>query len=749
MAPTQVKTEHSQLGTPQVRTTQTHHRSCHFCEAICGLIIEHDGHQVLSIKGDPEDPLSKGHICPKAIALRDFHHDPQRLRKPLVRDGKDWKEVSWQQAYCEVVLGLNRVRDKHGNHAVATYLGNPTVHSYGAMLFLPFLGRALASRNRYSATSVDQLPHHLVASLMYGHANLLPVPDIDRTMHMLILGANPVVSNGSMMTAPGMRDRLQGIQKRGGQVIVVDPKRTQTARLADAHHFINPGSDALLLAAILQVIFANGLESCPTRQPYIKHVQQLQEVVQAVTPEEAARATGIARHEIERIAIEFATAERAVCYGRFGVSTQAHGGVCQWLIHALNLITGNFDRPGGLMFPTPAVNLVGKKSTRKNFGRWQTRVRSLPEFDGQFPVAALAEEILTPGKGQIRALITHAGNPVLSTPNGRQLERALQDLEFMVCIDPYLNETTRHADIILPPACGLENDGYDLAFQALAVRNVAKYWPALFPPSQHARHDWQILQELSYRLHRPSGSLWKRLQGHIAKRIPRWLTPTRMLSLGLFLGPYASWRNGCHETVNLKNLKRQPHGIDLRALQPRMPDALRHPDRKVDAAPSVFCKRLAEIANASPQRVSTFPTEDVSGPPQFALISRRHLRGNNSWMHQFPTLIKGKPRCTIQMSPTDAKQLQFVDQQLLRVRSRVGEIDLPLELCVEIKPGVISIPHGYGHNRPGMRIPVAEANAGASINDLSDELLIDKLTGTAAFSGQFVTVESIPPIISL
>ena len=463
--------------------TQTSFRSCNLCEAICGLTIEHDGKQVVSIKGDKDDPLSRGHICPKAIALQDIHADPDRLKTPVRRTENGFEPISWEDAFDLVESKLTQIREQHGDDSVALYLGNPTVHNSGALLFQKYLKRSLNTRNRFAATSVDQLPHHLAASLMFGHGLMIPIPDIDNTDSMLMLGANPAASNGSLMTAPDVKNRLKAITKRDGKVVLVDPRRTESAKLVTDHHFIRPGTDAFLLAAILNRLFQNDAVNLGRLNSFTKGVEQLKNAFAEFTAQNVSQITGMDSATIENIADEFATAKRAVAYGRMGVSTQPHGGLCHWLINAINLVTGNLDRTGGQMFAKPAVSLVGKSGTTHEFGRWKSRVRGLPEFEGDLPVAVLAEEILTPGKGQIKALVTSSGNPVLSTPNGVQLEQALEQLDFYVAHDIYINETTRHADLILPSPSGLETDHYDFVFLAIAVCNVAKYCLLYTSPS--------------------------------------------------------------------------------------------------------------------------------------------------------------------------------------------------------------------------------------------------------------------------
>ena len=716
--------------------TETAFRSCNLCEAVCGLTIEHDGQQVVSIKGDKDDPLSRGHICPKAIALQDIHADPDRLKTPVRRTENGFEPISWEDAFDLVESKLMKIRQEHGDDSVALYLGNPTVHNSGALLFQKYLKQSLNTRNRFAATSVDQLPHHLAASLMFGHGLMIPIPDIDNTDYMLILGANPAASNGSLMTAPDVKNRLKAITKRGGKVILVDPRRTESAKLATDHHFIRPGTDVFLLAAILNCLFENknGAVDLGRLSSFTKGVDQLKEAVAEFTPQNISKITGIDAATIETIAAEFATAKRAVVYGRMGVSTQPHGGLCHWIINGINLVSGNLDRSGGQMFAKPAVSLVGKSGTTHEFGRWKSRVRGLPEFEGDLPVAVLAEEILTPGKGQVKALVTSSGNPVLSTPNGVQLEQAFEQLDFFVAHDIYINETTRHADLILPSPSGLETDHYDFVFLALAVRNVSKYSPQIFAPAAGSMYDWQIMKELALRLMPKPTGIAGRLRTGIQKRILRWLTPDRMLDLGLKIGPYGIFRKG----LSLKQLKANPNGIDLGELQPVLPAGLRTTDKKIDAAPQVYVSHLKQAV--IPQLKAA--TESQPKANEFSLIGRRHLRSNNSWMHNSKRLVKGADRCTLMMHSNDAQTLNLVDGAPVAISSSVGSVKAPLEITDEIMPGVVSLPHGYGHHRPKTKLSVATEHAGVSINDLTDDKIVDNLTGNAAFSAQTVRIEA-------
>ena len=711
--------------------THTHFRTCSLCEAMCGLAIEVDGPRVVSIRGDVDDVFSHGHICPKAVALQDLHDDPDRLRRPIRREGSEWHEIGWDEALDLTADRLAGVQRAHGPSAVAVYQGNPTVHNYGAILYGQLLQGALRTRSRYSATSVDQLPHMLASLLMFGHQLLLPVPDLDRTSFFLMLGANPLVSNGSLMTAAGVERRLRALRARGGRLVVVDPRRTETAAMADTHLAIRPGTDALLLLALLEVVFAEGRARPGRLEPVLDGLDDVKAVARDFPPERVADATGIGAVEIRSLARAFAESPAAVAYGRVGVSTQEFGGVCQWLLNVLNAVTGNLDRPGGSMFARPAVDLVALGDLlgqRGHFDKGRSRVRGLPEFGGEWPVAALAEEIETPGEGQVRALVTIAGNPILSTPNGARLDRALGGLDFMVAIDPYLNETTRHAHVVLPPVSPLERDHYDLAFHVLAVRNTAKYSPALFTPPSDARDDWEILAGLARRLAREGPrSLLASALGSVAAR----LGPRGLLALLLRAGPYGLGLRPWGRGLTLRALEKAPHGIDLGPLVPCLPGALRTAGRRVLLAPAPL------VAGAAPLRARLRAPPSMAG---LSLIGRRDLRSNNSWMHNSARLMKGRDRCLLLMHPGDARERGLTDGERVRVRSRAGEVEAALRVTDEMRPGVVSLPHGWGHDRPGARLRVAAERPGVSFNDVSDEQDTDTLCGTAVLNGLRVEV---------
>jgi anaerobic selenocysteine-containing dehydrogenase len=695
----------------------THYRACHLCEAICGLVIETAGEEIVSIKGDPDDPLSRGHICPKAVALRDIHEDPDRLRRPLQRvvdeQGQShWEEISWEQALDTTAARLVEITRRDGVHALGIYLGNPSVHNYGMMTHQGNLFRHFRTNNRFSATSVDQLPHHLASLWLFGHKSLFPIPDIDRTDYVLMLGANPIASNGSIWTVPDVKKRIKALKARGGKLVVIDPRHTETAALASEHHFISPGTDALLLLAVLNTIFAEDLAKLHHLAAFTTGLEEVALSIAHFTPEFAADHTGISADDTRRIARELALAETAICYGRMGVSTQAYGALCQWLIQLINIATGNLDRPGGSLFTLPAVDQVSTSSPG-GFGRHHSRVRGLPEFDRELPAAAMAEEITTPGEGRIRALFTGAGNPVLSTPNGRQLDEALEQLEFMVSLDPYLNETTRHADIILPPTSPLEHDHYDIAFHINAIRNTVRFNEPVFEAPQGSLHDWEIFSELG-----------KRVATLLGVEPQPAVPPDQIIDLGLQMGPYSQ------QYLSVAKLRENPSGIDLGPLQPQLPERLHTRDK------IIRCNTPEPLADLERLR------HEFSRPHhgQLKLIGRRHVRSNNSWMHNYRRLVKGRDRCSLLMHPDDMDRRDISDGATVSISSRVGALEVTVEASNEIMPGVVSLPHGYGHNRDGIRMAIARKHAGVSCNDLTDELALDALSGNAAVNGVLVTV---------
>ncbi|WP_339501965.1 molybdopterin oxidoreductase family protein [Pseudomonas silesiensis] len=697
-------------------TKTLHHRACHLCEAICGLTIETtevEGRvQITSIKGDAQDTFSRGHICPKAVALQDIQNDPDRLRQPMRRVGSEWLPIEWEDAFDLVAERLAAIQERHGQNAVAVYQGNPSVHNYGLMTHSNYFLGLLKTRNRFSATSVDQLPHHLTSHLMYGHGLLLPIPDIDHTDFMLILGGNPLASNGSIMTVPDVEKRLKAIQARGGKVVVVDPRRSETAAMADQHLFVRPGGDAALLFGLLNTLFAEGLTH-DSHLP-VDGLEEVRAAVKGFTAEAMSPLCAVPAEQIRQLARDFAAAPTAVCYGRMGVSTQAFGTLCHWLVQLINLVTGNLDRVGGALCTEPAVDLVASTSGG-HFNLWQSRVSGRPEYAGELPVSALAEEMLTEGQGQVRALITVAGNPVLSTPNGRQLEQALDGLEFMVSVDLYINETTRYADLILPSTSALENDHYDTTFNMFAVRNVTRFNRAILAKPEGALHDWEIFVGLA-----------KAFAAKTGKELKPTIPPAQMIDRGLRAGLYG---DASQHRLSLATLFDHPHGVDLGPLKSNLAPRLKTANQRVQAAPAAI---LADLARFAALQVPAFD--------ELLMIGRRHVRSNNSWMHNYHRLVKGKPRHQLLMHPDDLASRGLNDGQRVRVSSRVGVIEVEVLGSLDMMKGVVSLPHGWGHARPGVQMTIASGQPGASANDLTDECQLDELSGNAALNGVPVTV---------
>ncbi len=759
-------TSAAEAGTPPQEVL--HHRTCPLCEAGCGLELTVRDDTVVRIRGDRDDPFSRGFICPKGSALHRLHADPDRLRRPLLRRGSDpgsasWEEVGWDDAFAVVEERLRGVIDRHGRDAVAVYLGNPSIHSLGPTLFNGPLIKALGTTNVYSASTVDQMPKHVSSGYLFGNPLLIPVPDLDRTDHLLILGANPYESNGSLCTAPDFPGRLEAIRARGGKVVVVDPRRTTTAQHADQWVPIRPGTDAHLLVAMVQVLFSEGRVELGALAPIVSGVDEVAAAVAPFTPEAVAPVTGIDPETTKALARELAAAPTAAVYGRIGTHTVAFGTIAAWAVDVLNALTGNLDRPGGAMFSTPAHDRGPGPGKGRGFtiGRRHSRVRGYPEVRGELPVAALAEEITTPGDGQIRALVTVAGNPVLSTPNAAALEQALGQLELMVSVDPYRNETTRFADVILPPPSPLERSEYHLAFYNMAVRNTAAWSPPLFPavgPQEHeilgrlaliatgpdAGSDPAVLDRLLLEgalraaVEAPDSPVADRSVEQLLALVtadPARTTPDHLVDVMIRTGAYGDWFGTVPGGLSLDVLAASPHGIDLGPLVPRLPAALRTPSGTVELAPTAV---LADLA-----RLRTALAGPLADPDGLLLVGRRHLRSNNSWMHNVDVLARGRFRCTLQVHPDDAHRLGLVDGGSAEVRSRVGCLVAMVEVTDSVSRGVVSLPHGWGHDRPGAPFTVAGQRPGVNTNVLTDHELMDPLSGNAVLNGIPVTVRAV------
>lgn len=697
---------------------------------MCGLAITTNGNEIVSIRGDEKDPLSRGHICPKAIAIQDLYNDPDRLKYPVRPIKGGWERIGWQEAFDEIKTRIKQIRKAYGHDAMAIYYGNPMAHYHGTVLFLGFLLKALKTKNRFSASSVDQLPLMMACYLMFGHQFLFPVPDIDRTDYFILIGANPAVSGGSIMTAPGIARRIKKIQKRGGKVVVIDPVYTKTASLADRHLFITPGTDALLMLALINTVFAEELTDPGRPGSLCDGIETIRTAVSQFTPEDIADQTGITANDIRMLAREFCSAKSGVCYGRLGSCTQEFGTITSWLILAFNIITGKMDQTGGFMFPTPAhdfVHMSALINEKGRIGRHKTRVRGLPDFGGEFPVAAMAEEMLTEGPGQIRALICLAGNPVLSVPNGRLVEKAFKNLDFMVAMDWYVTETSRHANIILPPTNMLEHEHFPTMANIAGVRNVVRYSPKVFEPAADTRHNWQILKELALRVEeRP-----------LMRAALRLVTPERLLKPGLRFGPHGAGFWPKNSGLTLAKVARAEHGLDLGPLRPSLPKRLFTKNKRIDLAPSLFIKELDQL--------KTYQQKGGFGPSgefDLLLIGRRNLMSNNSWFHNIERMRTTTNRCTLWINTDDAKDRGITNKERVKVSSRVGSIELEAQVTDRIMPGVVSIPHGWGHDLSGIRLSVAANDPGVSVNHITDNERLDTLCGNAVFSGVPVRVDT-------
>lgn len=724
------------------------YRTCPLCEATCGLEITINGGNVGRIRGDRDDVFSHGFICPKGSTLGKLHSDPDRLRSPMVKRNGSWHQASWDEAFAEIETRLLPIIEEHGRDSVAMYLGNPNTHNLSSGLYLRPLIKAVATKNLFSASTVDQMPKHVTCGLMFGNPDLIPVPDIDRTDYLLMLGANPYESNGSLATAPDWPGRMQAIRERGGKVVVVDPRRTKTAEAADEHLAIRPGTDAAFLLALLHVLAAEDrLADLPA------HVRGLEEVVaasQGFGPAQVADWCGIDAATIRRLALELADAPTGVVYGRLGTHATRYGTLASWIADVINAATGNLDRPGGAMFPLPAISTPRSRAGGRGWrmGRSRSRVGGHPEVRSELPASAMAEEIETEGPGQVRAMITVAGNPVRSTPNSERLDRAMRGLEFMVSLDPYLNETTLHADVILPPPAALERSHYDVAFYALAVRNVANYSPPVLDRPADQPDEWETILRLASLLMGSSATPEQVNEAIVSEQIQKVVAnpaspafgvdtgivfdeladrsgPEKLLDLRLRSGPYGDGFGSNPDGLSLQKLIEQPHGIDLGALQPRLPLAVDTESGMVELAPAVLVEDVARLRSEL----------DRGHDGGMLLVGRRHVRSNNSWMHNVDVLVKGKERCTLQMHPDDASAAGVADGETVVVRSRVGGVEVPVEVTDGIRRGVVSLPHGWGHDAAGSKLSVASARPGTNSNVLTDEAVLDPLSGNAMLNG--------------
>ena len=746
----------------------THYRTCPLCEATCGLEVTVEDTTVVRIRGDQDDVFSKGFLCPKGTALKGLHHDPDRLRQPMIRRGEvgaedAFEEVTWDEAFAEVERLVTEVTDAHGRASFGAYAGNPNAHSHGNGLFLSSALKAMGTRHLYSASTVDQMPKHVSSALMFGLPSMMPVPDVDRTDLLVMAGANPWASNGSLATAPDFPGRIKAVQERGGKVVVIDPRRSRTAEEADQHLFIRPGTDSHLFCAILRTLISEGLTDVGRLGDTLNGVDQIEALVEPFTPELVAGITGIDADTIVGLARDIAAANSAAVYGRIGVHTTRFGTISAWAVDVIAALTANLDEPGGHMWPlAPHARRESTKPGGRGFslGRWSSRVRELPEALGELPVATMADEMLTEGEGQLRALVTFAGNPARTTPDTDRLEQGLAGLDAMISVDPYLNETTKFANVILPPPTQLERSQYDMAFYGLSVRNIANYSPPLFAPegpseveilsrlalifSGQGDADTGVIAQLmidgflSKEIARAGSPIEGRDQAEIEAMLDGDSGEDRLLDAMLRTGPYGEGFGADPDGLSLQKLIDNPHGIDLGALQPRLPNMLKTASGKVELAPETIVADIARLRTdleaASANGTAT------SGDGGLLLVGRRHLRSNNSWMHNVEVLVKGKERCTLQLHPDDAANLGLTDGQSARVASASGAVVAPVEVTDSVMAGVVSLPHGWGHDVDGIAMAVAEAHPGANSNVLTDASPLDAPSGNAVLNGIPVTV---------
>ncbi|HQS01265.1 MULTISPECIES: molybdopterin-dependent oxidoreductase [unclassified Polaromonas] len=731
-----------------------HHRICPLCEACCGLELKVSDGKVISIRGHDSDVFSAGYICPKGVALKDLHEDPDRLRTPLIKRDGQFVPASWDEAFTEIERRLPPILAQHGRQAGAISVGNPSAHKIGLLLYFSRLAKALGSRNVFSASTLDQMPKQLSSGLMFGHWLSIAVPDLPRCDFLLVLGANPLASNGSLWTVPDFKGKAKAMQARGGKLVVIDPRRTETAAMADAHHFIRPGADVFLLLGLVHTLFDEKLVRLGRIAPLIHGVDAVEAAVEAFSAEVVAPRCGIAAETIRSLARQLAATPRAAVYGRIGTCTQEYGTLASWLVDVLNVLTGHLDEPGGAMFPKAAAfahNTAGQPGSGRGIstGRHTSRVSGAPEVFGELPMTCLAEEIETPGPDQVRALITVASNPVLSSPNGARLARALDSLDFMVSLDIYVNETSRHADVILPGPSPLEDMHYDVAFPQFSWRNHARYSAPVFAAPEEQPAEWETLLKLAAIVQgqgaqTPAREIDDRYFAEDAKKLfgeqaaavidatQGLHGPDRLLELALRTGPYGDQFGREPEGLTLAKVRAAPDGIDLGELQPRMPEVLRTPSGKIELAPPALLQDLQRAAQAITQPV-----------PAMVIVGRRDVRSNNSWMHNLPVLAKGPMRCTALVHPADAKRLGLADGALARISNQGRSIDAQVQVSEEMMPGVVSLPHGWGHGLTGTRMALAAERPGVNLNALLDEDWRDPLSGNAVLSGVPVVLEPV------
>ena len=732
---------------------ETIHRSCPTCEASCGLVMEVDreARQVISIKGDPDNHRSAGYVCAKSQAFRYIYEDPERLTKPVKKVDGQWQEISWEAALSETAQRLADIRDQHGKDAIAMYYGNPNGHNFSTQIYTQMFITLLNTERFFSAGSVDQQPKNLSCELMYGNGWVFPIHDIDHSDFFVCMGGNPMVSQGSLMSAPDIENRLKSLQARGGQIVVIDPRRTETADIADQHLFVRPGTDAFLLMAFVNELFATNRVTPGRLLDFTDGIDTLESLSAPYTPEAVAAITGVTAARLRQLVDDFCNASAPVLYGRIGLCTQQFGTLASWLVDVVNILTGRLDARGGAMFPRPATahNDPASAPPELGYNRWQSKARGFPEYMSMLPASLMAEEMELQGEHQVRALITVAGNPVLSVPNGKRIHAAMANLDFVVAFDFYINETTSGADIIIPSTTQLEHSNYDFMFTSTCVRNFAQYSPQTFAPPPDALDQYQILNEVTARMNGMTGTdleamMLDGLIGQLLDNAPELSHlsvedikaktaehqgPERLLDIMLRAGPYGDKFSG--DGLTLAQLKELPHGIDLGPLQPRLPELLATRDKRIDIVPEVITADIPRLQAAL----------DKGPGDHMLLIGRRHIRDMNSWLHNLNNYARGKNRCTLLINPQDAERIGLTDSGKAKITSRVGEFEAEVAISDSIMPGVVSLPHGFGHTYRDTRQSVATTlTPGVSANDLVDDNEMDMPSGTSVVNGVPVAI---------
>jgi anaerobic selenocysteine-containing dehydrogenase len=709
---------------------------CRICEVYCGVIATVEDGRVTRLRPDKDHVLSRGYACPKGVTFHQVTHDPDRVLHPMKRDGTSWQRISWEQAVAEIGTRLKRIRAEHGPDAIALYTGNPAGYSYSHRIFSSNFIDAVGSRNSFGAGSQDNLGDFLASKFLYGASFLQPVPDLAGTRFALVVGTNPVVSQGTLMHVVDAKRRLTEIRERGGRVVVLDPRRTETARLASEHVFIRPESDAFLFLAMIRTILDEGLAADAVLARHVEDLSWLRAAVERHTPELAAARTGIDAGTIRRLARELAVTDGACAFGR--VVCGRYGTLAAWALEVLNLVAGNLDRPGGMVFSDALVDMVGivERLGRDQYGRHRSRIGDYPELLGELPSGILADEITTPGPGQIRALVVTAGNPVLSIPNGQALAAAMEQLELSVALDFYLSETAARCDYVLPTTTYLEREDFPIFHAQLQTEPYAQWTEPVIPPQGEAKQEWEIFSLLSESMGVPFlnsrlATALRRLLRLVGRDFsPRWIMDA-MIRLGPRGDRFLPWSTG----FNLTKLAAAPHGVRLGEVATGvLARKLRTPDRRIHLRRPEIEGELGRLARETAQPESPdFPLR---------LIGRRDPRSNNSWLHNVPKLMQGDRCRRLRVNPDDAARLGLHDGGRAVIRSRVAALDVEVRVTDEVMPGVVCLPHGWGHDSPRNR--VATRDPGPNCNALVDERDIEPLAGMSRLNGMPVRVERAP-----